>query len=152
MKKTISLTFTFAFIFAVPALAGEGTNFKPIKDKDLVRAMTGAMMLSEYLDHGDDIIDFTELHNKDGSTDYTPKGKPLEKGTWDIVGGDKICYRYPDSNEHPGPYCYVIYLREGCYYSYSVARMTHNGPRDWDNWSYRAVEKGSGNSCAVPVS
>ncbi len=139
-------------MLAAPALAGEAASFKPIKGKDLTKAMTGAMMMSEYLSRGDGIVYFTELHNKDGSTDYTPEDRPLEKGTWDIVGGDKICYRYPDSETHPGPFCYVVYLQEGCYYSYSTSRMTYNGPRDWDNWSYRAVEKGSGKSCAAPVS
>ncbi len=94
---------------------------------------------------------YTEYHDPNGTSDYT-EGDRNEPGVWYILGGDKICYRYPQSKRHTRTYCFVVYNFEGCYYKFSQYDMTPRGPRHWDLWTSRAVRQGHGGSCEEPIS
>ncbi len=110
-------------------------------------------MIGEYSDFRDrtQTYQYTEFHHQDGTTNYIEGGK-AENGEWRIVGGDKVCYRYPQSKVYTGIYCFYVYKNDKCYYKYSPRNMGLKGPRDFDKWSSRAIRKGEGGTCAEPVS
>ena len=94
---------------------------------------------------------FTEYHRPDGTTDYIELGQKTEKGLWWLVGGDRICYRYPGNKVFNRTYCFFIFKREQCYYNYSFGAMSLKGPRNPDWWTSRFIIKGKGGSCEAPV-
>ena len=144
----------FSVLFGVSALADEADkkNYQQITGKALRAIFDDTMMLGEYRDYRDltKTFSYTEFHNTNGTTDYL-EGERFDKGVWRMVGDDKICYNYPDSDFYKYTYCFVVYDNDGCYYKYSARSMTYYGPRSWDKWTSRAVRKGSGKSCAAPV-
>lgn len=135
------------------ASAENDQGFTQMLGDDLKAVFNETMMIGEYRAFRNltETNDYTEFHFKDGSTDYK-EGRQEERGIWTLVGSDKICYRYPDSNQYKQTYCFFVYESEGCYYKYSLQVMGLNGPRSFDFWSSRALRKGSGGSCAAPIS
>lgn len=134
--------------------AGAVDSYKQIKGKDLRTVFSGTLMVGEYRDYRAETKTFryTELHREDGTTDYQ-EGKTLTMpGTWKVIGGDKLCYKYPKSEMPNYTHCFFVFQSEKCYYKYALPQMTLRGPRDWDIWSSRAIRKGSGGSCAAPTS
>lgn len=142
-----------AIIMAAPARAENETGFKQMLGDDLRAVFNETMMIGEYRAYRDNTQtnNYTEYHFKDGSTDYK-EGPQKERGVWTLVGADKICYRYPDSDFYKQTYCFFVYESEGCYYKYSRQVMGLNGPKNYGYWSSRAVRKGSGQTCAAPIS
>ena len=145
----------FSVFITASAFADEAEkkNYQQVKGKALRAIFDDTMLLGEYRDFRDitKTFSYTEFHFKNGTSDYI-EGDSRDKGIWKIVGDDKICYNYPDSENYKYTYCFIVYDLEGCYYKYSVGSMTYYGPRTWDGWTSRAVRKGSGKSCAPPVS
>ena len=96
---------------------------------------------------------FSEEHFSDGTVlVIAPKFNFKEKGVWYTLGDNKVCYKYPSSNDYPSATCIWVYEAKGCYYTYGLKRMTVSGPKDYDDWSGRWIIEGSGKSCAAPVS
>lgn len=136
-----------------PAFANSTAEFKQMLGDDLKAVFNETMMVGEYRAYRDETEtnNYTEYHFEDGSTDYK-EGPQRERGVWNLVGPDKICYKYPDSANYRDTYCFFVYESEGCYYKYSLEAMSLRGPKSYDYWSSRAVRKGSGKSCAAPIS
>lgn len=147
------MTLVFAFVPVALASANNDPGFKQLLGDDLKAIFNDTMMIGEYRAYRDKTKtnDYTEFHYKDGSTDYK-EGPQNERGIWNIVGQDKICYRYPESAFYTQTYCFFVYEAEGCYYKYSLQAMGLGGPRSYDYWSSRAFRKGSGKSCTAPIS
>lgn len=147
--------FLISFLsFSTPALAaGKSSAHKHLKGQTLREVFSDTMMVGEYrTQRGDtNTFNYTEYHFKNGTSDYK-EGALHDTGLWNIVGKDKICYKYPKSKTYTRTYCFFVYEANGCYYKYSVYNMGLNGPRSWDAWSSRAIRKGSGGSCAAPAS
>jgi len=141
--------------FAGSAIADDAPkkNYKQVTGKTLRAVFNDTMMLGEYRDYRDitKTYSYTEFHFKNGTTDYI-EGDNRDDGVWKLVGDDKICYNYPQSEHYKHTYCFIVYETDGCYYKYSTGSMTYYGPRSWDDWTSRAVRKGTGKSCAAPVS
>ena len=135
------------------AHADNGTDFTQMLGDDLKAVFNNTMMIGEYRSVRDrtQTSNYTEFHFDDGSTDYK-EGPQVEKGIWNLVGQDKVCYRYPESSSYTQTYCFFVYESDGCYYKYSLYAMGLNGPVNYDYWSSRAIRKGSGKSCAAPIS
>lgn len=131
----------------------ETTAYTQMKDAALKAVFSETKMIGEYRHYRGDTktYNYTEFHHEDGTSDYF-EGASKEDGLWDIVGGDKVCYRYPKSKTHRRTYCFMVFENKGCYYKYSAYDMTPTGPRGWDLWSSRAVRAGSGKTCAEPIS
>jgi hypothetical protein len=150
-----SLFFAFLILFGLSGTANANNDaaHKQMKGDDLKAVFFETTMIGEYRAYRTktETYNYTEFHREDGSTDYF-EGDRLEKGVWTLVGDDKICYRYPGSDYYLQTYCFFVFNVEGCYYKFSLGQMTLRGPRNWDRWSSRAIRKGSGASCAVPVS
>lgn len=136
-----------------PAFANNSSGYTQMLGDDLKAVFNETMMVGEYRAYRDETEtnNYTEFHFEDGSTDYK-EGPQRERGVWTLVGPDKVCYKYPNSTSYTQTYCFFVYESEGCYYKYSLAAMGLNGPRNYDYWSSRAVRKGSGKSCAAPIS
>ena len=127
-------------------------NYEKITGEALKAVFNETTMIGEYHDYRDKTktYNYTEFHHKNGTTDYV-EGDKHEKGIWKIIGGDKICYRYPKSDYYKGTYCFFVYKNDKCYYKYSPYNMSLKGPRDWNKWSSRAVRKGDGGSCEEAI-
>jgi len=139
--------------FGSVAFANNDAEYKQMLGDDLKAVFNNTMMIGEYRavrDHSK-TNNYTEFHFDDGSTDYI-EGPQKEKGIWNLVGPDKVCYRYPESSSYTQTYCFFVYEDNGCYYKYSLQAMGLNGPRNYDYWSSRAIRKGSGKTCAAPIS
>ncbi len=137
------------------AQAQTSNTYTQMKDAELRAVFHETMVLSEYRTFkgiNDKSYDFTEYHHGDGSTDYIEKGSKSEKGRWNIVGSDKICYRYPTTDAFSQTYCFFIYRQGKCYYQYGLTEMTIYGPRSWDLWVSRFVRKGEGGVCGDALS
>ncbi len=134
----------------MPAYANSSNNksFKQLKDDELRAVFNEAMIIGEYrnLREATKTYNYTEYHYADGTTDYKEGAQKL-KGVWKIIGGDKICYKYPKSKIYTRTYCFFVYANDKCYYQYSPYAMTLKGPRDWGRWTSRAIKKGEGGSC-----
>ena len=135
--------------------------FLPVTGDALNSVFSDTMMLGEYREFRDlsKSYEYSEHHFKNGTTNYKEGGQKPQKGLWKIIGGDKICYRYPDSENYKQVYCFLVYNMQGCYYKYSPYDMVIDRqnpgsfrPRNWDMWTSRAVRKGSGANCAEPTS
>ncbi len=140
-------------LLAQAAHAGTKPDFKQIKGAALTALLTDKTVVSEYKDSAGGIKDFrfTEHHFKDGTTDYIELGHMAEKGLWNIIGGDKVCYKYPGNKVFTGTYCFFVYKIEDCYYNYHRRAMGLNGPRNQDWWTSRFIIKGEGGSCDAAV-
>lgn len=132
--------------------AKENNDHVQMKDDALRTVFSNTVMVGEYRTYRDITKTFTyrEFHTVDGTTDYK-EGRKHEDGLWKIIGGDKICYKYPNSDYYTHTYCFFVYEFEGCYYKFTPSNMTLRGPRSWNSWSSRAVREGSGHSCAAAV-
>ncbi len=141
----------FCLSMLLPVLAHAGTKpgLEQIKGDALIALLTDKTVISEYKDGDGGIKDyrFTEHHFKDGTTDYIELGHAAEKGLWNIIGGDKVCYKYPGNKIFTGTYCFFVYKIEDCYYNYHRRAMGLNGPRNTDWWTSRFIIKGEGGSC-----
>ena len=138
--------------FSLPASA-DTAAYQQIKgEKNLRAVFEKTMMVGEYRTYRDETrtYNYTEYHNGDGTTDYR-EGKLREKGNWNIVGDDKVCYKYPKSDYYEATYCFFVFKQGDCYYKHSLRNMTPRGPRRWKRWSSRAIRKNDGGSCAAPV-
>jgi len=140
-------------LLAQTVQAGTKPGLEQIKDAALITLLTDKTVISEYKDGDGGIKDFrfTEHHLKDGTTDYTELGHPVEKGLWNIIGGDKVCYKYPGNKVFTQTYCFFVYKIEDCYYNYHSRAMGLNGPRNTDWWTSRFIIKGEGGSCDAAV-
>lgn len=138
---------------AGPAFAENTTTGTQVKGEALKSVFNETTMIGEYRAYRTktETYNYSEFHSKDGTTDYI-EGEQLEKGIWQLVGDDKICYNYPGSEYYRQTYCFFVFDIDGCYYKFSLGQMTLRGPKSWDRWSSRAIRKGSGKSCAVPTS
>lgn len=141
------------FGLASAASADSIVENKQMKGDSLKAVFNETTMIGEYRAYRvkTETYNYTEFHYEDGSTDYVEGGR-TEKGVWTLVGDDKICYRYPGSEYYSQTYCFFVFNVNGCYYKFSLAQMTLRGPRNWNRWSSRAIRKGSGKSCAAPIS
>lgn len=162
----------FMVLCVAPCAYGQERTTKPAKEpaskltqiqgKALRDTFLEATIYSEYRRHKgmhNKSFDFTEHHNTNGTTDYTELGSPTEQGIWNIIGDNKICYRYPAS-EHPQRiHCFFIFKDGKCYYNYAASAMRpimkqntiQFQPRSWDRWIARFVRKGDGGSCGGDV-
>jgi hypothetical protein len=156
---TASLCCTLASF--VSADTQESPHFQQITGEALQAVFEDTIMLGEYRLFRDTSKSYaySEHHFAVGTTAYKEGAQDVQKGLWKIVGDDKICYRYPNSENYTQIYCFLVYVTQGCYYKYSpldmVADRQNTGafrPRNWDMWTSRAVRKGSGASCAAPMS
>lgn len=134
-------------------LAGD-QQYLQIKGDALRSVFLETTVLSEYQRIGGGIQNdqYTETHHANGDTDYQELGTPKIKGSWQIVGNDKICYRYPGNKVFTQTYCFFVYKSGSCYYNYGARQMTLKGPYDWRLWTSRFVRKGDGGTCDAPVS
>jgi len=154
--RTSLNAFTLAALLALAPAAHAGDQaeqFRPLTGDALKTAYSDAMMIGEFRKYYTslDTNEYTEYHDPAGTTDYTV-GPRFLKGEWEIKGGDKLCYKYPNSEKLTRTYCFAVYEFDGCYYKYPLRNMTAGGPISWDNWSTRAVRKGSGSTCKPQVS
>ena len=147
------LAMTFTAMCSPSAWAG-AKEYQQLKGDALTAAFMETTVFSEYQRAGGGIKNeqFTETHHANGETDYQELGTPKIKGEWQIVGDDKICYRYPGNEVFTKTYCFFVYKSGTCYYNYGPGQMTLKGPYNWDLWTSRFVRKGDGGSCAKPVS
>lgn len=125
-----------------------------LKGDELRAVFNNTKVLSEYRDFKgihENGYDFTEFHHENGTTNYTEIGAKTEQGLWKIIGEDKVCYKYPNTDAFTQTYCFFVYQQDKCYYNYSLNAMTIHGPKRWDMWTSRFVREGSGGSCADPV-
>lgn len=138
---------------AVNAFGDEPAPSKYLTGDALRQVFENTTMKGEYRIFRDKTrtYQYTEFHSAKGTTDYR-EGKRVEPGLWKIIGEDKICYRYPKSDQYNSVYCFFVYNVEGCYYKFSPSAMTLKGPKNWDLWTSRAVRKGHGGTCDVPMS
>ena len=137
------------------AVAQTKSTYHQVTGEDLRAVFADAMILSEYRSFkgiNKKSYDFKEYHFADGTTDYTEKGSKTEKGRWDIIGDDKICYKYPTTQAFPQTYCFFVFRQGKCYYQYGVSEMTIYGPRSYDLWVSRFVRKGDGGVCGEAIS
>jgi len=153
MRLAAILIFVTTMFAAPLAYATDGT-FRQIKGQELLDTFKEVMVIGEYHQDtgGIEHYKFTEYHNADGTSDYIELGADPLVGHWQIVGEDKVCYRYEDSETFNQTYCFFIYKSGTCYYNFSLGAMTVNGPRNYDWWVSRFVRKGDGGTCAEPVS
>ena len=153
---------------AMPALANDGAsdkasnraNDKPnntapqhLTGKALRAVFSDTTMVGEYREFRDitRTYNYTEHHYENGTTDYL-EGRKKEDGRWNIVGDDKICYKYPRSRYYSRTYCFYVFNVEGCYYKFTPENLTFKRrPKNWDRWSSRAIRKGAGGSCQAAV-
>lgn len=129
-------------------------GFEQQKGKVLLNVLKDTTILSEYRNFKgmkNKSYDFTELHNADGTTNYTERGSDQESGLWKIIGGDKVCYQYPNSPRPNEKHCFFVYKQGQCYYNYSRRAMSPQGPINYDYWTSRFVRKGSGGTCGDVV-
>ncbi len=140
-------------LLAPSANAGTKPGYEQITGTALTALLTDKTVISEYKDSQGGIKDFrfTEHHFKNGTTDYIELGHPAEQGIWNIIGGDKVCYKYPGNKIFTGTYCFFVFKIEDCYYNYHRRAMGLNGPRHQDWWTSRFIIKGEGGSCAAAV-
>lgn len=136
---------------AATAFAG-GEDFRQIKGDELLTMFNGKTVVGQYNHkyYPDGALHFRETHNINGTTDYSDESGLTFKTKWNIIGGDKVCYTFVDSDGET--HCFAFYLNDGCIYSYYAPFMIPNGPKSWGDWAFKSVIKGSGNSCAEPVS
>lgn len=156
----VSLVPFFGLALPIIASAKDKTPNTPqytqMKNDALRAVFANTIMIGEYRNYRDETrtYNYTEHHITEskvgGTTDYV-EGKKHEKGIWTIVGGDKICYKYPRSDYYTRTYCFFVYESEKCYYKYAPTSMSLKGPRAWNRWTSRAIRKGSGGSCAAAV-
>jgi len=151
--QSVLLGAIFAVLSGTDAFAG-ADDYQQLKGEALTALFMETTVLSEYQRAGGGIKNerFTETHHANGETDYQELGTPKIKGNWQIVGDDKICYRYPGNKVFTQTYCFFVYKSGTCYYNFGARQMTLNGPYNWDLWTSRFVRKGEGGSCAEPVS
>ena len=142
------------FLVAARANGADAPKYQQIKGKALRAVFSDTLMVGEYRQYRDETktYNYSEYHHKNGTTDYV-EGRKKEDGRWKIVGDDKICYKYPNSDYYTGTYCFIVYKSEGCYYKYSPFDMSWRSgrPKNWDRWSSRAIRKGHGGSCDDPL-
>lgn len=134
--------------------ADDSKKYAPITEKQFQKMLPGKTITGEYrqMRERTKTYNFSETHNKDGSTDYT-EGPVKAKGVWYTLGEQKICYKYPnDENMGAGTSCFWVYKQDTCYYGYGIAAMSLGGPRRFEDWSARWVVKGSGGTCDAPIS
>lgn len=148
--------FIFALIlglFAQPGFAVE-TEYRQIKGDDLHKALNETTVIAEYqsTNGGIEHYRYKETHHSDGTTDYVEQGAPLIKGEWNIIGDDKVCYKYKGNQVFNQTYCFFVYQNDKCYYVYGLNAMTVKGPRSWDFWTSRFVREGDGGTCEAPIS
>lgn len=144
-----------AVLLSASANAQTKSKYVQIKGDELHAVFNNTMVFSEYHDFkgiNNKTYSFTEFHSEDGTTDYTEIGSKTEKGRWKIIGGEKICYKYPKTRAFPRTYCFFIYEQNKCYYQYDISAMTIRGPRSWNRWTARFVRKGDGGVCGEAVS
>jgi len=155
MKHIVS-AFPLAAIMvalAVPARANNIGASLQVTGDDLRAVFSDTTMVGEYQEYRDitRTYNYAETHHADGTTDYV-EGRKKEDGRWNIIGEDKICYKYPRSRYYTRTYCFFVFNVENCYYKFTPQEMTiKSGPKNWDRWSSRAVRKGAGGSCDAPV-
>lgn len=150
--KYILATFILGLCAGI-ANANNSNNFTQMKGAELRAVFSDTMMVGEYREYRDitRTYNYTEHHYKNGTTDYV-EGRKKEDGRWNIIGNEKICYKYPGSRYYSRTYCFFVFNVEGCYYKFTVANMTlKRRPKNWDRWSSRAVRRGAGGSCDAPV-
>ncbi|MEE9272331.1 MAG: hypothetical protein V3U57_03565 [Robiginitomaculum sp.] len=155
MKRYTIIAPLFALMLSINAHATDDTSeYSQMKGKALQDVFKNTKMLGEYKRYRKDTqtFSYTEFHNKNGTTDYKEGKSANEPGVWKLIGDDKVCYKYPKSKRNTKTYCFFVYKFDKCYYKYSLGQMTLRGPRNWDDWSSRAVRKGDGGSCATPLS
>ena len=155
MSKYILVIILTAFLCGVItswALADSKGGYQQMKGDDLRAVFHETTMVGEYRNFRNmtQTFNYTEFHDEDGTTDYI-EGQYREDGIWNIVGEDKICYRYPGSDYYNRVYCFFVYRLDKCYYKYSLSAMTVKGPRSWDLWTSRAIRKGAGGTCGEPI-
>ncbi len=144
-----------AIMLASTAHGQTKSQYRQLKNADLRGVFNESMILSEYRTFkgiNNKTYDFKEFHHANGTTDYTEIGSKTEAGLWDIIGGDKVCYKYPTTEKFPETYCFFVYQQGKCYYQYALSAMTIHGPRSWDLWTSRFVRQGDGGMCAAAVS
>jgi len=156
MKPILVATVLTVFVwtgFSPIAYANNLGGSAPLKGVDLRAVFSDTTMVGEYQEYRDitRTYNYTELHHADGTTDYV-EGRKKEYGRWKIIGGDKICYKYPRSRYYTRTYCFFVFNVDGCYYKFTPQNMTlGRGPKNWGKWSSRAVRKGTGARCDAPI-
>lgn len=143
----------FGLICATSNANATDTSFQQITGDRLQNLFNDKTVISEYHNTTDGIKDFrfTEHHFKNGTTDYIERGQKTEKGRWNIIGGRKICYRYPGNEVFNGTYCFFVYKDGQCYYNYAINAMTLHGPKNRDWWTSRFIIQGEGGTCDAAV-
>jgi hypothetical protein len=139
-----------------PFLAGadEDTSYRQIKGDELRAVFSETKVIAEYqsVNGGIKHFRYTEHHFSDGTTDYVEQGQETVKGAWNIVGDDKICYRYKGNEVFNQTYCFFVYQSGSCYFNYGLGAMTLKGARNWEFWTSRFIREGDGGTCTAPVS
>lgn len=147
-KFTTILVLAF---LSTPANAGE---LVPLKGAALKAHFSGHTVLGEY--HGktprSDGYDYREIMGANGTVKYV-EGDFSVTGTWFIENDSEVCFVYDEPDGKTDAMCGGYVDKDGCIYSYQPYELREGGlPYDFDDWSSRHVIKGSGNSCAEPVS
>ena len=113
--------------------------------------------LNHWYSYRTDTFNFSETHNADGTTLYK-EGPLSEPGIWYTLkapagstAGGKVCYKYIGP-QMSGTHCFWVYEEDGCYYGYGRNNITLDGPRSFNDWTARWIIKGSGKTCATPLS
>jgi hypothetical protein len=153
MRTLLSLLTVLVWSLSAPAFADD-SNWRQIEGEELHKTFDNTTVIGEYRSNrgGIEHYRFKEIHKQDGTTDYIEQGAKTVIGKWQIVGEDKICYRYEGNAVFNQTYCFFIYKFGTCYYNFSINAMSINGPLNWDWWTSRFIRKGEGGTCDVPVS
>ncbi len=153
MRAFLILCCLNLFAVSTPAFAAD-SEWRQIKGDELLKTFDKTTVVGEYRSDSGGIehYKFKEVHKSDGTSDYIELGAETVFGKWEIVGEDKICYRYKGNKVFNQTYCFFIYKNGTCYYNFSINAMSLNGPLNWDWWTSRFVRKGDGGTCAAAVS
>lgn len=142
-----------ATMFVAANASATDAAYQQITGEHLQSLFSNKTVVSEYknMDGGIKDFRFTEHHFKDGTTDYIERGQKPEKGSWKIIGKQKICYTYPGNETFDGTYCFFVFKEGECYYNYGINAMTLRGLKNRDWWTSRFIIKGEGGSCDAAV-
>jgi len=153
MRILITLLTFMGSVYALPAFA-EDSEWRQIKGEELLKTFDKTTVVGEYRSSrgGIEHYKFKEIHKSDGTSDYIELGADTVAGKWEIVGEDKICYRYKGNEVFNQTYCFFIYKNGTCYYNFSINAMSLKGPLNWDWWTSRFIRQGDGGTCTQPVS
>ena len=153
MRYRFATLLIFLLGFSAPSFADD-SEWRQIKGEELHKTFDKTTVVGEYRSDrgGIEHFKFKEIHKPYGTTDYIEQGAETVIGKYEIVGDDKICYRYEGNEVFNRTYCFFIYKNGSCYYNFSRNAMSLKGPLNWDWWTSRFIRNGEGGTCAPPVS